>query len=123
MKVSFEEFWDKLVEDEIWWDRIKIQFARKDLRDVGNTTYDYLLTVPNRLATGDAGDWRQLFRKNCVWAKDKPYGPTLQQVEVKTEEKPQAPPLTGAERLARIKEWEELVKKSETVKPVGKLTY
>lgn len=113
--ITFDQFWDKLVEDEIWWDRINYRYSRKDLRGIGNDTYDYLLTIPNRLNFNDVAYWRQLFAKKCTWEKDAPVKPQLQQVEypkggeVSTVEEKII--LTGEARAARIKEWLDQVNK------------
>lgn len=108
--IKFEKFWDKLIEDDLWWDRIKYQFSRKDLKAVGNAVYDFFLTQPNRLDERFVGEWRNVFRKNCTWAKDIPYVVT-QQVTIDKESRPQEPVLTGDERDAKIKEWLQEVSK------------
>jgi hypothetical protein len=123
MNDSFEQFWDKLVDDERWYDFTKMRFNRKNLKECAKDCYAFLLATPSRWNAQDYQDFRKCFLNFLKNAKDAPIGPTLQQVEVKTEQQPQAPPLTGAERLARIKEWEALVKKTEPVKAVGQLTH
>jgi 2,4-dienoyl-CoA reductase-like NADH-dependent reductase (Old Yellow Enzyme family) len=123
MNDSFEQFWDKLVDDERWYDFTKMRFNRKNLKECAKDCYAFLLATPSRWNAQDYQDFRKCFLNFLKNAKDAPVGPTLQQVEVKVEQKPQEPPLTGAERLARIKEWEALVKKTEPVKAVGQLTH
>jgi hypothetical protein len=89
MKLSFSDFWDKLVADDIWWDRMQYRHSRKDLKEVGNKAFDFLMTVPNRLDPPDVMYWRQIFAKEAGWAKDAAVRPQLQQVEVKPQPTPQ----------------------------------
>lgn len=122
MSITFEDFWNKLVEDEIWWDRMQYRYARKDLRGIGNETYDYLLTIPNRLNFNDVAYWRQLFAKNAGWKADAPVKPQLQQVEAPKPEAPQAPILEGEARAKRIEEWKAEVLKSTNNFVMPKIT-
>lgn len=104
MKVSFEEFWDKLVEHEAWYDQMKMRFFRKDMKDVAKECYIFLLASENRWACQDYQNFRKCYQNFLKNAKDKPQGPILQQEE-KKEEKPQSPIVTGEAREAYIKKW------------------
>lgn len=100
MIITFEDFWTKLTADDLWWDRMKYTYGRKDLKKIGNDTYDFLLTQPNRLKADDPGDWRRLFKKTADWAKDKPAGVELQQAPKEVKKEPDHTP-TSPERRAR----------------------
>lgn len=109
--ITFESFWDKLVEDEIWWDQMKVSYARKDWRRAGMQVYEYLLTEKNRWNAQDYSDYRRIWMKKIIWLPDIE---VKQRPVVSTSEpdKTQGPILTGAEREARIKEWLDQVNKA-----------
>lgn len=120
--MTFEQFWDKLVEHEIWYDQMKMRFYRKNLKQVANDCYLFLLASEQRWLTQDYQDFRRCYQSFLSKAPDEIVRPQLQQVD--TEPKKQsAPPLTGEERLAWIKKWESEVKKSQMVNGVTKLTH
>lgn len=121
--MTFDEFYNGLIEDGIWWDRIQMQYRSKDIKGEANNCFTWLLTQQNRMAAKDFGDFRRAFQKFLMNAKDVPIKPQLQQAPVVEEVKPKEPPLTGEARQARLKEWMEQVQKGDIVKPVGKLSY
>lgn len=122
MKLSFEEFWNKLVEHDIWYDQMKMRFFRKNLKQVANDCFIFLLASEQRWATQDYQDFRRCYQSFLAKAPDEVVRPQLQQEEVKSD-KVQAPPLTGEARMNWIKEWEKVVKESTMVNGVTKLTH
>jgi hypothetical protein len=110
MNITFEDFWNKLVEDDLWWDRMKVSYARKDWRKAGEQTYDYLLTEKARWEAQDYSDFRRIWMKKIVWLPYIQVKPQLQQEETKPiSTDPKLKPLEGEERKRRIKEWEAVV--------------
>jgi hypothetical protein len=124
MNDSFEQFWDKLVEHEVWYDQMKMRFFRKDMKEAAKDTYIFLLASENRWACQDYQDFRKCYHNFLKNAKDKPQGPVLQQEEKKEEVKQSEPILTGEARKAKIKEWLETIKTMPAMtSSVPKLSY
>src|SRR6187549_984549 len=119
MKVSFEDFWLKLQENEPWFDMTKMRFCRKDLKSVANDCYIFLLASEQRWAAQDYQDFRKCYQSFLSNAKDKQVAPTLQQEE-KKEPEHQEPIVTGEQRDKYIKEWLEMVKQGEIRSSVPK---
>lgn len=119
--ISFEDWWVKLTENDLWWDRIKIKFPRKNLKSVGEDCYTRLLTQPNRLHSGDVADWQKAMWNHCVYAKDEPIKPQLQQEETKEPEAPVVQ-VSPEEHARRLREWKEKVLSQPFGFQVPKLT-
>jgi len=121
MKLTFEQFYAKLIEHEIWFDQMKMRFYRKDLKDVANQCFIFLLASEQRWAAQDYQDFRKCYQSFLSKSPDMVVKPQLQQVEVK-EESTSEPILTGEERERKINEWLQAVKSVQTVNPVPKLS-
>lgn len=106
---TFEEYWYKLVSDEIWYDRIKYQYANKDIKDVANNAFIDLLAQRERWDRQDYSDFRKHLQKWLIYAKPAAVKPQLQQV---IEEKPShnKPVVTGEARQKYLQEWLNSVK-------------
>lgn len=109
---TFEDYWEIVVSNELWYDRVKYQYARKDIKKVAQEAFIDLLTQPIRLQKADATDFQKHLSKFLMYAKDEPVRPQLQQQEVKVSE-PSEPPLTGEEKKAWLDQWLEEVLKME----------
>jgi hypothetical protein len=101
---TFEDFWDQLVSDEIWYDRIKYQYANKDIKGTAQNCYIDLLAQSSRWEAQDYTDFRRCFQKWLMNSKPAPVKPQLQQIVVE-EPKHNAPILTGEERQKKLSEW------------------
>lgn len=123
MSVSFEDFWNKLVDHEIWYDQMKMRFFRKDLKGVANDCFIFLLASKQRWDAQDYQDFRKCYQSFLMKSKDMEQKPILQQVEQKTEE-PEAEIVTGEKRKQYIDQWLELVKTGPALQSNAvKLTY
>ena len=121
MKLTFEEFWKKLIEHEIWYDQMKMRFFRKDLKGVANDCFIFLLASDQRWQAQDYQDFRKCYQSFLSKSPDKVSAPQLQQTEV-VEVKQTEPILTGEERDKKIAEWLESVKAVKMANPVPKLS-
>ena len=121
MKLTFEQFYAKLIEHEIWYDQMKMRFFLKDLKGVANDCFIFLLASEQRWNAQDYQDFRKCYQNFLSKSPDMVVKPQLQQVEVK-EEKQGEPPLTGEERDKRIAEWLAAVKAQRLTNPVPKLS-
>lgn len=106
---TFEDYWEIVTSNDLWYDQIKMRHARKNIRKIANNAFIDLLTTPQRLAAADPTDFQKHLSKFLMYAKDEVTRPQLQQEEVKEESKPSEPPLTGAARMAKIKEFLEVL--------------
>ena len=122
MKLSFEDFWNKLVENDPWYDQMKMRYCRKDLKGVANECFIFLLASEQRWLAQDFQDFRRCYQNFLNKSKDLEHRPQLQQVETEPEKKSD-PPLTGEARLAWLKKWEQKVKESKMTSCVVKLTH
>lgn len=122
MKLSFEQFWNKLVEHEIWYDQMKMRFYRKNLKQAANDCYLFLLASEQRWIAQDYQDFRRCYQSFLSKAPDEVVRPQLQQTETEPLKKSE-PPLTGEARMKWIKEWEKVVRESKMVNGVTKLTH
>lgn len=122
--ISFEDWWVKVTDDDLWWDRVKMKFPRKNHKAVGEDCYTRLLTQPERLHKEDVGDWRRAFWNACIWIKDEMVRPQLQQEEVKSQGPidPKNMPLTGEARDKKLQEWKQKILNEPIAKPMPKLT-
>jgi len=108
---TFEQYWEIVTSNDLWYDQIKMRHARKDIRGIAQEAFIDLLTTPQRLAAADPTDFQKHLSKFLMYAKDEVCRPQLQQEEVKEEPKgPQLPPLTGEARAAKIKEFVAILK-------------
>jgi hypothetical protein len=118
--MTFELFWDKLVEDDLWWDRIKMQYSDKDHRKIAQDCFIDLLAQPQRWKAQDYSDFRRCFQKWLMNAKPMAVRPQLQQVE---EKKPEPEiEISEEEKKRRYQEWYNAVTKVENNFKVPKLT-
>jgi hypothetical protein len=122
MKLEFEEFWNKLVEHEIWFDQMKMRFNRKDLKTVARDCYLFLLASEQRWISQDYQDFRKCYQSFLMKSPDLVVRPQLQQVEQKKDE-PQEPIVTGEKRDEYINQWLQSVKEMKVVSSVPKLTH
>jgi hypothetical protein len=107
---TFDDFWDKLTEDEIWWDRIKYTYSSKDHRGVAQECYIDLLAQPMRWEKQDYQDFRRCYQKWLANAKPVPVKPQLQQVEEKAIPEVEYY-VDEATHRRRLKEWYDVVMK------------
>lgn len=108
---TFEQYWEIVTSNDLWYDQIKMRHARKDIRSIAQNAFIDLLTTPQRLAAADPTDFQKHLSKFLMYAKDEVARPQLQQDEVREEPKgPQEPPLTGEAREAKIKEFVALLR-------------
>ena len=98
MKLTFEQFWTKLIEHEIWYDQMKMRFNRKDLKGVANNCFIFLIASEQRWLAQDYQDFRKCYQSFLMKSPDQLIKPQLQQVEVK-EVTHSEPILTGEEKL------------------------
>lgn len=105
---TFEDYWNIIVSNDLWYDQILIRHARKDIKGIAQEAFIDLCTQPNRLAAADPTDFQKHLSKFLMYAKEGNVKPQLQQEEVK-EVGPQAPPLMGEERKKRYGEWLEAI--------------
>lgn len=110
MKVTFEDFWNNLVSDDIWYDRIKYQYSNKDIKGIAQDCYIDLLAQSTRWQSQDYTDFRRCFQKWLMNSKAAPVKPQLQQQTTVQEEVSSVPIVEGEERQKYIKEWLESVK-------------
>lgn len=105
---TFEQYWDIIVSNDLWWDQIQIRHARKDIKGIAQEAFIDLLTQPNRLAIADPTDFQKHLSKFLMYAKEAPARPELQQASPKEEPAdPNNPPLTGKARSEWLKKWYE----------------
>ncbi len=105
---TFEDYWNIIVSNDLWYDQILIRHARKDIKGIAQEAFIDLLTQPTRLGIADPTDFQKHLGKFLMYAKDQVTRPQLQQEEVK-EVRPHEPPLTGEERKKRYGEWLEAI--------------
>src|ERR1043165_7394912 len=105
MNVSFEDFWDKLTEDEPWFDFTKMRFSRKDMKSAAQDCYAFLLASKSRWQAQDYQDFRRCYLNFLKNAKDIPVGISLQQQPKQEQPTHTEPILTGKEREDWIKKW------------------
>lgn len=118
---NFEEFYAKLIDHEIWYDQMKMRFYRKDLKDVANQCFIFLLASEQRWAAQDYQDFRKCYQSFLSKAPDKIVKPQLQQDEVK-EQTTNEPILEGEARDKAIAKWLEAVKSQKMINPIPKLS-
>lgn len=107
---TFEEYWEIVTSNDLWYDQIKIRHARKDIKGVAQEAFIDLLTQPNRLAIADPADFQKHLSKYLMFSKDEVMRTQLQQEETKPVDKVnQLPPLIGEERKKRYGEWLEAI--------------
>jgi len=121
MKLTFEQFYTELQKNEPWFDQMKLRYFRKDLKDVANQCYIFLLASEQRWNAQDYQDFRKCYQSFLSNAKDRVTAPSLQQEEVKLVTHSE-PILTGEERDKKIAEWLESVKAVKMANPVPKLS-
>ena len=121
MKLTFEQFYTELQKNEPWFDQMKLRYFRKDLKDVANQCYIFLLASEQRWSEQDYQDFRKCYQNFLQKAPDKITAPSLQQEEVKVVTHSE-PILTGEERDKRIAEWLAAVKSQRLTNPVPKLS-
>lgn len=122
MKLTFEQFWEKLIEHEIWYDQMKMRFYQKDLKGVANNCFIFLIASEQRWAAQDYQDFRKCYQSFLMKSPDQVVKPQLQQVEVAGITVHHEPILEGEARQAKITEWLESVKATKMVNPIPKLT-
>lgn len=122
MKLTFEEFWNKLIEHEIWFDQIKMRFLRKDLKGVANQCFIFLLASEQRWLAQDYQDFRKCYQSFLMKSPDIQVRPQLQQDE-KKEEVSSEPIVTGEKRDQYINQWLQSVKEMKVVSAVPKLSH
>lgn len=107
---TFEEYWDIVTSNDLWWDNIKVRHARKNIKEIAQEAFIDLLTQPNRLSIADPTDFQKHLSKYLMYAKDEVMRPQLQQEEPEPVYKVnQLPPLMGEERKKRYGEWLEAI--------------
>jgi hypothetical protein len=107
---TFEEYWDIVTSNDLWYDNIKIRHARKDIKGVAQEAFIDLCAQKTRLAIADPTDFQQHLSKFLMYAKEQVQKPQLQQTEPEPVDKVnQLPPLTGEARQAKLKEWFNIV--------------
>jgi hypothetical protein len=120
---SFDDFWKLLSENPIWLEQTTMRFYRKDVKKCAGDAFVYLLADQKKFdeMVKDAAGLRKYLTSWLIKAPDAPVAPTLQQVEeVPTE--PVIPPLTGEERMKRLKEWEAMVLNNPPVKVLERIS-
>lgn len=88
-----------------------MRFFKKDIKKCAQDCYVYILAddkLFKQLIESDGAALRKYFTSWLMKAPDAPVTPQLQQVEPEPVEQG-PPPLTGEERLKRLKEWEAMV--------------
>lgn len=107
---TFEEYWDIVTSNDLWWDNIKVRHARKNIKEIAREAFIDLCTQPMRLQAADPTDFQKHLSKFLMYAKDEVTRPQLQQVEPEpVDNVNQLPPLMGEERKKRYGEWLEAI--------------
>lgn len=92
MKLTFEDFWNRLVENDIWYEIVRMRFHKKDVKKCAGDAFVYLLADGKLIETNDVIAWRKYLTSWLIKAPDAPVAPQLQQVEepkvVRPEDKP-----------------------------------
>lgn len=121
---TFEQFWLRLIEHEIWYDQMKMRFHRKDLKGIANDCYIFLLASQQRWENQDYQDFRKCYQAFLSKAPDQIARPQLQQTATEEQTTHNMPIVTGEERDKYIQQWLESVKSVEQKAGlVPKLTY
>lgn len=107
---TFEDYWEIVTSNDIWYDRIKIQYARKSIKRIAEEAFIDLLTQPARIKAADPSDFQKHLSKFLMYAKDEITKPQLQQITIEDKPKHSEPILTGEARQKYIKQWLEAVK-------------
>lgn len=124
MIASFDDFWKFLESNEVWFEyNCKMRFFDRDPKACARDCYGYLISDMKvfQEMQKDEARLRKYFVSWLMKAPRAAVAPTLQQVEEPKQEGP--PPLTGEERMKRLKEWLDQVQQAELFAPVPKLTH
>lgn len=125
MQKTFDDFYETLTSNAIWWEQIKVKHeSKRNLKAIAEHCWMRLLTQPERMAAWDKGDFQRAFMNAITWFKEEP-------LKVKTDqpkEEAQGPidpknlPLTGEARDKKLQEWKAKILNEPIAKPMPKLT-
>lgn len=115
--MTFEQFYTTLKEDEVWFTNATMYYKPETVLSVANDLF-MACSADNTINRPD-GEMRKYF-----WNKLKKITPDkVRKQWMPKEEKVEGEPvLTGEARAARLKEWEEAIKKNPPVKTTPRLT-
>lgn len=122
---SFEEFWNKLVENDIWYDIVRMRFHKKDVKKCAGDAFVYLLADGKLIETNDVIAWRKYLTSWLIKAPDAPVTPQLQQVEeprVETDPAKQPIPKSDPRYDNYLKLWQAKIDEYAVNHPIPKLT-
>ena len=105
----------------IWWDALPLAYPKKDYVQLAKECYVHLLS--NCQAIIKNKDWermRNTYQKFLLYGKERVDVEKLPEVEPVVIH-PKA--LTGEQRLAKLKEWEQQIKEAKVVNAVPRMSY
>lgn len=121
---DFDSFWKALTENQIWFETLKYNYGRKDIKGVGKKFFIDLLAQPNEIKTLNWEKWRRQFQKWLIYEPDMPTSPHVPSVKDSEpkELKPEDMPLTGEARRKKLQEYKDLILATPPLKPVPKMS-
>jgi len=117
--MSFENWWNEMKSNQLWFMRTQEMFGKKNLNQIASEVHLYLI-AKDQFKAEDWPGWRVLFQS---FARKAPDVTTvhLQQEEISPSYKePDKPPLTGEARARRLKEYLDAIQSAPMLKPVAK---
>lgn len=123
MTPTFNEFWDKLIDNPHWLDWMEriARTEQKNLRKAAETVYGNMLADPDSFQRGTVEEQRKYVGNILKNQKPEPVKPQLQQMEVKKEPEPVIE-ISEEEIKRRLKEWADVINKVETNFNVPKIS-
>lgn len=114
---TFEDFYTDLKEDEVWFTNAGMGYKPETVQEVARDLF--MACSADNTLNRPIGEMRKYF-----WNKLRKITPdkVRKPFELKEEKKESDPPLTGEARAARLKEWEEAIRKLPAIKSTPKLT-
>lgn len=106
---TFEDFWNAIIQNELWYDQVKYRFSRKNIKQVAENAYISLLADQDAFKVMDSVAFRKVVTAWLIRSPDEITRPQLHQDEPEEQVTQTEPPLTGEARKQKIAEWLETI--------------
>ena len=118
--MEFNKWFTELKNNPLWWMRMQEMYSKKNLNQIANETYTFLLGQDARFKACDWVDFRRCFFNFAKNSKEEIVRPQLQQSEEKKEEP--VIEISEDEIKQRLQEWQDSLKNVQMVSGIPRLS-